>query len=86
IDWLKINLPENTDYNSSNPLVRIIEIFAGIAQQLHYYIDFYAKELFLATARKFQSQRYFAQNVSYRIKGATPATVELTFSRTITLA
>lgn len=82
LGWLKTDMPEITDYNSSNPLIRIIEWFAGITEQLHYYINAASREAFVPTARRFSSVVKIAKMYDYRISGAiaAEATLTLTFS------
>lgn len=82
LGWLKTDMPEITDYNSSNPLIRIIEWFAGVLEQVHYYINAAAREAFLFTARRFTSVVRIAKMYDYRISGAiaAEASLSLTFS------
>src|SRR5574343_14304 len=76
----KISLPELTDFNSSNPMIALIEFNAGTMEMVHRYTNFYANENYIQVVRKFQSAFYIANNFSYRIKGARPADAKLTFT------
>lgn len=77
---LGIAVPEITDHSSSNIMVVIIDIFAGISEMLNYYIDSMAREAFISTARLYSSVVKLSGLVDYRIKAAIPAQVELTIS------
>jgi Baseplate J-like protein len=72
-------VPEITDYNRSNILIRLVEMFAGIAAWIHFYIDRIAQEVYLLTLRKFKNAVLFAKAYNYRIKGAFPAEVSQRF-------
>lgn len=73
-------LPEVTDYSDSNPLIKEILIWSGIGENLNYYIDFKARETFLAHQRLFKSAWAKAQEYNYRIKGVSPASGVVTFT------
>jgi hypothetical protein len=73
INRLKTVEPRATNFNSSNILTRIIEMVAGTTDQVNFYIDFYAREGFLMTLRRFASAILFAKAYNYRVKGAFPA-------------
>jgi hypothetical protein len=77
---LRVLAPEITDYSESNPLVILVSIFSGITEMLNYYIDSQAREVFLATARKFDSLIKLSRLVNYRIKASISASVDLTFT------
>jgi len=77
---LKTIAPEITDYSESNILVVIVSIFAGIAEMLNYYIDAMAREMFIATARKWDSVVKLTTLINYRIKGSISASVDLEFT------
>ena len=79
LDKLKTIAPEITDYSESNILVVIVSIFAGIAEMLNYYIDAMARELFIATARKWDSVVKLTTLINYRIKSSISASVDLEF-------
>lgn len=73
-------VPEVTDHSESNILVIIISMFAGIAEQLNYYIDNMAREAFITTARRYSSAVRHARLVDYRIKAAIPASADITIN------
>lgn len=71
-------VPEVTDHSESNLLVIIISMFAGITEQLNYYIDNMAREAFITTARQYSSVVKHTRLVDYRIKARIPASASLT--------
>lgn len=77
------NVPEITDHTESNPWVKGISVWAGILEQLSYYLDNKGREAFLSTARKFESGVKIAKIHGYRIKGVIAASVDLTFTTNI---
>lgn len=74
------NVPEITDHTESNPWVKGISIWAGIAEMLGYYIDRKARESFLPTCTKFSSAVKHARKFDYRVRGAMASTVDLRFT------
>jgi len=74
---LPVVTPELTDHSDSNILVIIIDIFAGIAEMMNYYIDNMAREAFISTARRYSSMVKHSRLMDYRIKAAIPATVDV---------
>ena len=80
ISNLKVNAPEVTDHSESNILIIIISMFSGIAEMLNYYIDNMAREAFIATARRFSSLVKLSRLLDYRVKAASPASVDITFT------
>ncbi len=72
-------VPEMTDHTDNNLMVRIVSIFAGIAEMLGFYIDAAARETFLQTCRRYRSAVMIARFYDYRVKCATAASVEVTF-------
>jgi len=77
INRLKVAVPEITDYSDSNLLVIIIALFAGLVEQLNYYIDQIARESFITTARKYTSMIKLTRLIDYRVKAYIPASVDL---------
>ncbi len=77
---LKTIAPEITDYSESNILVVIVSIFSGIAEMLNYYIDAMAREMFISTARKWDSVVKLTTLINYRIKASISASVDLEFT------
>ena len=77
---LMVNNPEITDHSETNLLVIIISMFSGIAEMLNYYIDNFARESFIGTARRFASMVKLVRLVDYRIKARVASSVTLTFT------
>jgi len=71
-------IPEISDHSDSNILVVIIEAFAGVAEQLNYYIDNMAREAFITTARRYSSAVKLTRLIDYRIKSMVPSSVDIT--------
>lgn len=74
-----LRVPEMTDHTESNPFVRMLSVWAGVAEMLGYYIDNTAKEAFLYTATLWKSGVAQAKDRDYRIKSVIPALVDLRF-------
>jgi len=74
---LGTNNPELTDHTSQNPLIVIVDMFAGIAEMLNQYIDNMCREAFIDTARRFTSMVKLVKILDYRIKAASPASADL---------
>lgn len=66
---LGITTPEMSDHTESNPYIWIVDIFLGISELLHYYIDNAAREVFLHSARQYKSGQKIAKLFNYRLKG-----------------
>lgn len=73
-----IYLPEITDIDN-DPLFILMRIWAGIAENLHYYLDKMARETFLSTCQKLSSAILIAEANDYRRKGVYPASADITF-------
>lgn len=71
-------IPEISDHSDSNILVIVIEAFAGVSEQLNYYIDNMARESFITTARRYSSVVKHTRLIDYRIKAVVPASVDIT--------
>lgn len=74
---LIIKAPEITDLSESNILVIIITMFAGLVEQLHYYIDNWSRESYLSTCRLFSSAIKLTRILDYRVKASLPSYVDL---------
>ena len=72
--------PEMTDLSDSNLLVVMVGIVAGVAEQLGYYIDSAARELYLLTARKLTSVLKIVKLINYRVRARISATVDISFT------
>ena len=55
INRLNNIVPEITDLSDSNIFIVIIELFGGLIEQLNYYLDLIARELYITTARRYSS-------------------------------
>jgi len=80
LNRLKTNVPELTDTQASNLLVIIVDMFAGVAELINYYIDTTARELYVPTARRFSSVLKLAENAGYLGKARVPAQAAVIFS------
>lgn len=78
-------VPEITDHTESNPYIIELGIWAGMTENIQYYVDNAAREAFLATARLYESMVKIAKFANYRIRGVKSATVDLTFTLSQTL-
>jgi len=72
--------PEITDHTESNIFVKMLGIWAGIAEMLGYYIDNVARESYISTCRLYWSAVKIAQQFDYRIFSKSPASADVTFT------
>lgn len=70
-------VPEVTDHSESNILVVIIGAFAGLVEQLNYYIDNVARESYLSTARRYSSLIKLTRLIDYRVRANIGSTVDV---------
>jgi len=82
---MQANVPEITDHTESNLFIKIISIWAAIAEMVGYYVDSAAREVFLSTARRYESAVKIAKLFDYRLRGVVAASVELTFTLSATV-
>lgn len=68
---------EITDHSESNVFVIIINSFAGLVEQLNYYIDSVARESFIPTARKYSSLIKLTRLIDYRVRAKIGSVVDL---------
>lgn len=81
IDQVKQKYPDQwNDFLESNLGVVFIELMAGIADKLAFYINQLANEMFFATAKQRQSVIKIAKMLGYTPKRAIPATGLVNFS------
>ena len=81
IDQVKQKYPDQwNDFLESNLGVVFIELMAGIADKLAFYINQLANEMFFATAKQRQSVVKIAKMLGYTPKRAIPATGLVNFS------
>jgi hypothetical protein len=76
---MRTQTPEITDFSDSSFTTRFVQIFAGIADMIGYYIDKMAIEVFLPTLRNLRNAVRIANAYDYRIKGAFPAEATIRF-------
>ena len=81
---MQAEVPEITDHSLMNLFVKIVGIFSGIAELLHYYIDNAAREAQMDGARIFSNVVKLARAHDYRISPQVAASVVLTFEYTST--
>ena len=74
------DVPELTDLSLNNIFVRMVSVWAGIAEMLGYYIDVAARELYLPTARYYASAVKSAKMFGYNIHGLLPSRMTATFT------
>lgn len=77
---MQSRVPEITDHSESNIFVKMISIWAGIAEMLGYYIDNAAREAHLPTARLYKSGIQIARTLDYRVSGKLPASADILFT------
>ena len=69
-----------TDFNASDLGVVLLELFAGIADMLAYYVDAQAAECYLPTARQRQNIANLCALVGYRLHGPIAASSRVVFT------
>lgn len=72
-------IPEITDHSESNPFIKLISIWSGIADQIGYYLDNQARETFVFTVRIYASMIKLTRQYDYRVRSAIPASGEVKF-------
>jgi len=72
--------PEWTDLNPNDFGVVLTELFAGMADILHYYVDSQANECYLPSVKTRRAARFIAEPLGSQFKSAVPAKVDLTFT------
>jgi len=68
---------EITDHSESNIFVIIINAFAGLVEQLNYYIDNLGRESYITTARRYSSLIKLTRLIDYRVRAKIGALVDL---------
>lgn len=74
---MKTLVPEMTDHSESNIFVIIISLFSGLVEQLNYYIDNLARELYISTARRYSSLIKITRLIDYRVRAKIASTADL---------
>lgn len=72
--------PELQGLPEADPLMILLDMYAGVAEMLGYYIDSHARESFLNTAEMYKSVLDIIKVLDYRVKANTPETVDVTFT------
>lgn len=81
---MQANVPEITDHSLMNLFVKIVKIFGGISELLHYYIDNAAREAQMDGARIYSNVVKLSRAYDYRISSHQGAYAQLTFEYTST--
>jgi len=66
-------IPEMVDHSEGNDFVKMIGIWAGIAEMQGYYLDNRARETFITKLQLFESAVEIARQMDYRTRGAYPS-------------
>jgi len=69
-----------TDFNDSDLGIVLLDLFAGVADMLAYYLDAQAAECYLPTARQRQHLIDLCALINYRLHSAVAATTRLRFT------
>jgi len=77
---LGTTVPEITDRSESNIMIILLSMWAGLIEQINYYIDMMTRENFITTAKLFSSLIKLAKIYNYRVRLSTPAKVEVLIS------
>ncbi len=80
LDNLASRVPEMTDRTDNNLFVRLLSIWAGVAEMLGYYIDNAARESFSPTARRLSSMVTLAEQHDLRVRAFKAASTQVTFT------
>ena len=80
VSGLRTRVPEMTDHSESNLMIILMSMFAGITEQLNYYIDNMAREAFLESARSYNSAVKLSKLLDYNIQASIPASVDVTLT------
>lgn len=70
-------VPEMTDQSETNIFVIIISIFAGLVEQLNYYLDNLAREFYVTTARRYSSMIDLVKLIDYRVRAKIAASTDI---------
>lgn len=71
--------PEITDHTETNPWVKMLSIFSGIAEMLGLYVDSAAREAHLMSAQLYWTGIKIAKSYDYRVHASLSASVDVTF-------
>ena len=73
-------LPEITDHNETNIIIKILSIISGLIEMLGYYVDTWGQESYITTCRLYSSAVKIANKFDYRIASMLAASVDVTFT------
>lgn len=82
LDRMRILVPEMSDHSESNLFVIIVSLFAGLVEQLNYYVDNIARESYISTARRYSSLIKLTRLFDYRVMSKVAARVDLKITAT----
>jgi hypothetical protein len=77
---LSINAPEITDYSEGNPLIVILDMFAGISEVWNFYLDKGLEDLYLLSTTVWSYCLKLAGALDYNIKISRPASTDIQVS------
>ena len=77
VNRMKSVVPEVTDLSESNIFIIIAGLFAGLVEQLNYYIDNVAREMYITTARRYSSMIKLTRLIDYRVRAKIGSTVDI---------
>jgi hypothetical protein len=72
-------VPEWTDHNESDLGIVLIDHFAGIEDQVHFYIDKEVNECFIDTARELENVISLLKLINYTISNYVPSSTSIVF-------
>jgi len=79
LEYLAVNVPELTDQNESNPLIRGVDVWTALVERLGYYGDFQARESFPPYMQLYRSAVLNALSFDYRIHSAQASVARMRF-------
>lgn len=77
---LATSVPELTDHSENTLHIKMVSLWAGVAEMLGFYIDSAARETYVESMRLPESARSISNQLDYRVHAAVPASVRLTFT------
>lgn len=80
IEYARQNFPDWTDLNESEQGMILVELYAYMADGLHYYIDRQTDEFDIGKTTQRKNMLGLMKLISYRMRGATAATAQVAIS------
>lgn len=77
LNRVKALVPEMTDLGETNLFVILVSIFSGLIEQVNYYIDNIAREMYITTARRYSSIIKLTRLIDYRVRAKVSAKVDI---------